>query len=116
MGVIAWPEWFAAEGGHYRGRERDAIRPLAGDLVPGGALPVAGRPIVFRQLELLARYGVREVAVLAGHLADALGKSDAARGPAAGHEARILRRARAAGNGAAACRPRGISWPAATSS
>jgi histidinol-phosphate phosphatase family protein len=51
------------------------IRPLAGDLVPKALLPVAGRPIVFRQMELLARYGVREVAVLAGHLADALGEA-----------------------------------------
>ena len=54
------------------GGQGTRIRWLAGDLVPKSLLPVAGRPIVFRQLELLARYGVREVAVLAGHLADAL--------------------------------------------
>ncbi len=35
-------------------------------------MPVAGKPIVLRQLELAARYGVRDVAVLAGHLADLL--------------------------------------------
>ena len=50
------------------------VRPLAG-ISPGALLPVAGRPIVLRQLAFLAHYGVREVAVLAGPLADALGEA-----------------------------------------
>ena len=40
--------------------------------MPKALLPVAGEPIVFRQLHLLQRYGVKRVVVLAGHLADAL--------------------------------------------
>ncbi len=74
MGVIAWPEleFSPLKAAIIAGGKGTRIRPLAGDLVPKALLPVAGRPIVFRQLELLARYGVREVAVLTGHLADAL--------------------------------------------
>lgn len=48
------------------------ICSIAGDLIPKSLLPVAGEPVVFRQLQLLARYGVRDVAVLAGYLADSL--------------------------------------------
>jgi histidinol-phosphate phosphatase family protein len=48
------------------------IRSLSGDLIPKALVPVAGEPIVFRQLRLLARYGVTQLLVLAGHLADEL--------------------------------------------
>jgi histidinol-phosphate phosphatase family protein len=77
LGVIAWPEpeFSPLKAAIIAGGKGTRIRPLAGELVPKALLPVAGRPIVFRQLELLARYGVREVAVLAGHLADALGEA-----------------------------------------
>lgn len=48
------------------------IRSISGDLIPKALVPVAGRPIVAWQLELLARHGIREVAICAGHLAGAL--------------------------------------------
>ncbi len=48
------------------------IRSLAHDSIPKALIPVAGEPIVFRQLQLLARYGVHDVAVLAGYLANLL--------------------------------------------
>ena len=41
-------------------------------MIPKSLVPVAGSPIIFRQLELLARYGVTEVAILSGHLAEQL--------------------------------------------
>jgi histidinol-phosphate phosphatase family protein len=66
-----WP-WRAAIVARGKGTP---IRPLAGDPAPGVPLPVAGRPIVLRQLALLARYGVQEVAVLADAQADALGEA-----------------------------------------
>lgn len=45
---------------------------LTSDRIPKALLPVAGVPIVFRQMEVLARGGIREVTVLAGHLGDQL--------------------------------------------
>ena len=48
------------------------IRSISGGLIPKSLVPVAGSPIVFRQLELLARYGFTEVAIIAGHLAEQL--------------------------------------------
>jgi mannose-1-phosphate guanylyltransferase/phosphomannomutase len=77
LGVIAWPEpeFSPLKAAIIAGGKGTRIRPLAGDRLPKALVPVAGRPIVFRQLELLARYGVREVAVLAGHQADALGEA-----------------------------------------
>ena len=48
------------------------IRSVTGDSVPKALLPVAGEPIIFRQLHLLQRYGVKRVVVLAGCLADVL--------------------------------------------
>ena len=45
---------------------------MTGDRIPKALLPVAGVPIVYRQLEVLAREGVRAVTVLAGHLGDQL--------------------------------------------
>src|SRR5438132_892846 len=40
--------------------------------IPKALLPVAGVPIIFRQLRVLRREGVSRISVLAGHLADAL--------------------------------------------
>lgn len=48
------------------------MRLVTGDRIPKVLVPIAGEPIVFRQLRLLLRYGVSEVVFLAGHLADAL--------------------------------------------
>lgn len=45
---------------------------MTGDRIPKALLAVAGKPILFRQLEVLAREGVREVTILAGHLGDQL--------------------------------------------
>jgi histidinol-phosphate phosphatase family protein len=77
LGAIAWPEFEFSprKAAIIAGGEATPIRSPAGDRLPKALLPVAGRPIVFRQLELLARYGVREVAVLADRLADALGEA-----------------------------------------
>ena len=45
---------------------------MTGDRIPKALLPVAGVPIIFRQLEVLAREGITSVTVLAGHLGDQL--------------------------------------------
>ena len=54
------------------GGQGTRIRSISGDAIPKALVPVAGEPIVFYQLRLLARYGVRRLAVIAGHLAQAL--------------------------------------------
>lgn len=53
---------------------------MTGDRIPKALLPVAGRPILFRQLDVLAREGVRHVTILAGHLGDQLTPAIAAAG------------------------------------
>src|SRR4051812_28184733 len=53
---------------------------MTGDRIPKALLPVAGKPILFRQLEVLAREGVREVTILAGHLGDQLSPAIGAAG------------------------------------
>jgi len=45
---------------------------MTGDRIPKSLLPVAGVPIIFRQLRVLRREGVTQVSVLAGHLGDRL--------------------------------------------
>lgn len=45
---------------------------MTGDRIPKALLPVAGVPIMFRQMRVLRREGVTEVSVLAGHLGDQL--------------------------------------------
>src|SRR3984893_13875128 len=45
---------------------------MTGDLIPKALLPVAGEPIIFRQIRVLRREGVSRVSVLAGHLGDRL--------------------------------------------
>jgi histidinol-phosphate phosphatase family protein len=51
---------------------------LTGGRIPKALLPVGGVPIVFRQMRVLAREGVRHVTVLAGHLGDQLAQPLAA--------------------------------------
>ncbi|MCC6627614.1 MAG: HAD-IIIA family hydrolase [Chloroflexi bacterium] len=45
---------------------------MTGDQVPKALLEVAGVPIIFRQLQLLARESIEQVVVLAGYLGSAL--------------------------------------------
>ena len=45
---------------------------MTGDLIPKALLPVAGVPIIFRQMRVLRREGVTRLSVLAGHLGDLL--------------------------------------------
>jgi histidinol-phosphate phosphatase family protein len=45
---------------------------MTGDRIPKALLPVAGVPIIFRQMRALRREGVTQVSVLAGHLGDLL--------------------------------------------
>jgi histidinol-phosphate phosphatase family protein len=47
-------------------------RAMTDDRIPKALLPVAGIPIVFRQMRVLRREGVDRVTVLAGHLGDQL--------------------------------------------
>lgn len=53
---------------------------MTGDRIPKALLPVGGAPILFRQLDVLAREGVRHVTILAGHLGDQLTPAIAAAG------------------------------------
>src|SRR5260370_42189123 len=53
------------------GRGTRAVAMTA-DLIPKALLPVAGVPIVLRQMRVLRREGVTRVSVLAGHLGDRL--------------------------------------------
>ena len=45
---------------------------MTGDRIPKAMLPVAGVPIIFRQLRTLRREGITTITVLAGHLGDRL--------------------------------------------
>jgi mannose-1-phosphate guanylyltransferase/phosphomannomutase len=45
---------------------------MTADQIPKALLPVAGVPIIFRQMRVLRREGVTRVSVLAGHLGDRL--------------------------------------------
>src|SRR5579862_7572042 len=45
---------------------------MTGDLIPKALLPVAGVPIIFRQMRVLRREGATRLSVLAGHLGDLL--------------------------------------------
>ena len=47
-------------------------RALTGDRMPKALLPVAGVPIIFRQMRVLRREGIAALTVLAGHLGAAL--------------------------------------------
>lgn len=48
------------------------LRSITGDLIPKAMASVSGIPIIFRQIRLLARYNIKEVAVMAGHLSEKL--------------------------------------------
>jgi histidinol-phosphate phosphatase family protein len=48
------------------------LRSVTGDTLPKALVPVAGVPIIHRQLRLLKRYGCTSVTATAGHLADVL--------------------------------------------
>src|SRR5580704_19674913 len=45
---------------------------MTGDRIPKALLPVAGVPIIFRQMRVLKREGIDKVSVLAGHLGEQL--------------------------------------------
>jgi histidinol-phosphate phosphatase family protein len=45
---------------------------MTADLIPKALLPVAGMPIIFRQMRVLRREGVTRMSVLTGHLGDRL--------------------------------------------
>ncbi len=45
---------------------------MTADLIPKALLPVAGVPIIFRQMRVLRREGMTQMSVLAGHLGDRL--------------------------------------------
>src|SRR5262249_59688466 len=47
-------------------------RAMTDDRIPKALLPVAGVPIIFRQMRMLRREGVTAVTVLAGHRGDQL--------------------------------------------
>jgi len=49
----------------------ERMRPLS-DTTPKPLLEVAGKPLIVRQIEALARAGLREIVINAAHLADAL--------------------------------------------
>src|ERR1700719_2070377 len=51
---------------------RTRAAAMTADLIPKALLPVAGVPIIFRQMRVLRREGVTRVSVLAGHLGDRL--------------------------------------------
>ena len=51
------------------GGKGERIRSISHDLIPKALVPVAGRPILFFQLEQLRRYGVTDVGLILGHLA-----------------------------------------------
>src|SRR5260370_23559571 len=50
----------------------DRGRTMTGDRIPKALLPVAGVPIIFRQLRTVRREGITTITVLAGHLGDRL--------------------------------------------
>jgi histidinol-phosphate phosphatase family protein len=60
------------KGAIIAGGKGTRIRSISGDLIPKALVPVAGLPIVSWLLRLFVRYGIREIAVIAGHLADLL--------------------------------------------
>src|ERR1700693_6377749 len=45
---------------------------MTADLIPKALLPVAGVPIILRQMRVLRREGVTRMSVLAGHLGERL--------------------------------------------
>ena len=48
------------------------MHPVTGDRLPKALLPIAGRAVIVRQLDLLQRFGFRRCFITAGHLAEEL--------------------------------------------
>jgi mannose-1-phosphate guanylyltransferase / phosphomannomutase len=63
---------------------------MTGDRIPKALLPVAGVPIIIRQMRVLGREGVTRVSVLAGHLGDHLRPALAPEAAALGIELKII--------------------------
>jgi mannose-1-phosphate guanylyltransferase/phosphomannomutase len=63
---------------------------LTGDRIPKALLPVAGVPIIVRQMRVLRREGVTRLSVLAGHLGDHLRPALEPEAAALGLELRII--------------------------
>ena len=63
---------------------------MTGDRIPKALLPVAGVPIIIRQMRLLRREGVTQVSVLAGHLGYQLRQALEPEAVALGLELRII--------------------------
>ena len=57
------------------GGQGTRLRSFTGDLIPKAMASVSGIPIIFRQISLLARYNIKKVAVMAGHLSEKLSES-----------------------------------------
>src|SRR5712692_5359363 len=63
---------------------------MTADRIPKALLPVGGVPIIFRQMRVLRREGIRRVRVLAGHLGDRLHPALAPEAAALGLALRII--------------------------
>jgi mannose-1-phosphate guanylyltransferase / phosphomannomutase len=63
---------------------------MTGDRIPKALLPVAGVPIIIRQMRVLRREGVTRLSVLAGHLGDHLRPALAPEAAALGLELEII--------------------------
>src|SRR5258708_37521377 len=63
---------------------------MTGDRIPKALLPVAGVPIIIRQMRVLRREGVTRLSVLAGHLGDHLRPALAPEAAALGIELEII--------------------------
>ena len=63
---------------------------MTGDRIPKALLPVAGVPIIFRQMRVLRREGVAQLSVLAGHLGHQLQQALEPEALALGLELRII--------------------------
>jgi mannose-1-phosphate guanylyltransferase/phosphomannomutase len=63
---------------------------MTGDRIPKALLPVAGVPIIIRQMRVLRREGVTHVSVLAGHLGDHMRPVLAPEAAALGLELKII--------------------------
>ena len=48
------------------------LSSLTGEALPKALMPIAGKPVIFRLLEWLAKNGIKRTALLAGHLAHKL--------------------------------------------
>jgi mannose-1-phosphate guanylyltransferase / phosphomannomutase len=63
---------------------------MTADRIPKALLPVAGVPIIFRQMRVLRREGVTQLSVLAGHLGDQLQEALASQAKSLGLKLRVI--------------------------